>query len=900
MAQNNNLYDRQIRTFGIDANKKITSSTVLIYGLAKGLGTEIAKNLTLGGINTIYLYDDDIVNDNDIENGIYYTIGNIRSKSLVSKLIELNPMVNVKSVNNYNQKQNVTIVINQPIEIVNEINNYCRNNYSKMIVLYSGGICGAIFVDAHKNHIITDRTGENIENVQIGNINIDGIVICAPNSSHDFQTGDYIKIDNLEGHNIEQFNKEWKIIVINKTKFKLEDFNNIKPYTFINGSAIHINKSFEISHQSWQEQLNNPTIYNSFDIEKSKIIINTCLNLFSKKIIDNKYANIFNYELMPIVSLMGSIVSLEAIKLVTNKYTPISQWFTWSDDNLYPTEINNTKSKTVYGQLWGDEFENKLINSKWFIVGSGAIGCEIIKNLAFMNVATGNEGEIIITDPDIIEKSNLNRQFLFRNHHIGKHKSIIAAETIKQMKPNININIKTEIEKVGTENIEFTNRIMNLNLTGIINALDNTKARRFMDELCFKHNFPLFESGTTGTKGNTQPVIPFLTETYSNSTDPEQDKSFPICTIKSFPNEISHTIHWAMDQFEFFNRAPNILNKWIINPKIIDNFNPNEKIIAEDDINELTIKNPIQKTGIYGCIKWAIDMFNENYYKNIVKLLDLHPLNSVSDDGIKFWSGGKRCPKPIIFDYNNIDHILYVKSTYKILINISGLTDNLTDNDFMKIIKLDKVSNELYESKEELTPTFIPQIFEKDDDVHINWINASSNMRALNYGISIVDKYITKGIAGRIIPAIAATTSAVSGLIVIEMIKYLLGYNKIENYRSTFINLAEPIIIYSEPIKAPMININNININCWTKFEYKKDSNITEFKKFYDNIFKTNITMIAVDTTVIYSDFDGFNFIDKKLSETIINIFNIIPFSVLFSIVSDNPDVEFPPIYVTL
>ena len=59
----------------------------------------------------------------------------------------------------------------------------------------------------------------------------------------------------------------------------------------------------------------------------------------------------------------------------------------------------------------------------------------------------------------------------------------------------------------------------------------------------------LFESGTMGMKGNTQPVIPFLTETYSNSNDPVVEKEFPVCTIKNFPNSIQHTIHWARDYF---------------------------------------------------------------------------------------------------------------------------------------------------------------------------------------------------------------------------------------------------------------------------------------------------------------------------------------------------------------
>ena len=47
-------------------------------------------------------------------------------------------------------------------------------------------------------------------------------------------------------------------------------------------------------------------------------------------------------------------------------------------------------------------------------VGAGAIGCEMLKNWAMMGVASQEGGQITVTDMDIIEKSNLNRQFLFR------------------------------------------------------------------------------------------------------------------------------------------------------------------------------------------------------------------------------------------------------------------------------------------------------------------------------------------------------------------------------------------------------------------------------------------------------------------------------------------------------
>lgn len=47
-------------------------------------------------------------------------------------------------------------------------------------------------------------------------------------------------------------------------------------------------------------------------------------------------------------------------------------------------------------------------------MGAGAIGCEMLKNWAMMGVATDPGGKVIVTDMDTIEKSNLNRQFLFR------------------------------------------------------------------------------------------------------------------------------------------------------------------------------------------------------------------------------------------------------------------------------------------------------------------------------------------------------------------------------------------------------------------------------------------------------------------------------------------------------
>ena len=62
-----------------------------------------------------------------------------------------------------------------------------------------------------------------------------------------------------------------------------------------------------------------------------------------------------------------------------------------------------------------------------------------------------------------------------------------------------------------------------------------------MDRRCVYYLKPLLESGTLGTKGNTQVVLPHKTESYSSTQDPP-DKQIPICTLKNFPNEIHHTL----------------------------------------------------------------------------------------------------------------------------------------------------------------------------------------------------------------------------------------------------------------------------------------------------------------------------------------------------------------------
>lgn len=198
------------------------------------------------------------------------------------------------------------------------------------------------------------------------------------------------------------------------------------------------------------------------------------------------------------------------------------------------------------------------------MVGAGALGCEFIKMLSLLGVSCQKPGLLTVTDDDNIEISNLNRQFLFRKADVGKSKAERALAKGSRM--NKHLNQQSYKLRVGAENEVIFNDDFWEGLDVVINAVDNVHARLYVDSRCVFYYKPLLESGTLGTKCNSQIILPGLTQSYGETSDPPEE-SIPLCTLKNFPHQIEHTIQWGRDYFEGnFVEGPAECKKYLENP----------------------------------------------------------------------------------------------------------------------------------------------------------------------------------------------------------------------------------------------------------------------------------------------------------------------------------------------
>lgn len=133
--------------------------------------------------------------------------------------------------------------------------------------------------------------------------------------------------------------------------------------------------------------------------------------------------------------------------------------------------------------------EYKLKNAKIGIAGLGGLGSNVAVSLARIGV-----GNLVLIDFDIVEKSNLNRQYYFLKH-VGMHKTEALKEIILNINPSVSLEIKTT--KISKNNIIELFKDVDI----LVEALDDPKEKALLINIFlknFEHKKIVAASGISG------------------------------------------------------------------------------------------------------------------------------------------------------------------------------------------------------------------------------------------------------------------------------------------------------------------------------------------------------------------------------------------------------------------
>src|SRR4051812_43780817 len=158
---------------------------------------------------------------------------------------------------------------------------------------------------------------------------------------------------------------------------------------------------------------------------------------------------------------------------------------------------NNNDDRFSRFRLIGWWDQEKLRAARVLVIGAGALGNEILKNMALLGFAN-----IVVVDLDSIEASNLSRSILYRASDVGRRKADAAADAVKNIFPQAQVHPITANVVHG----------LGLGLFGwadvVLAGLDNREARLWINRACWKMNKPWIDGAIEGINGVARVFLP--------------------------------------------------------------------------------------------------------------------------------------------------------------------------------------------------------------------------------------------------------------------------------------------------------------------------------------------------------------------------------------------------------
>ncbi|KAG2285916.1 hypothetical protein Bca52824_045520 [Brassica carinata] len=895
------LHSRQLAVYGRETMRRLFASNVLVSGM-HGLGAEIAKNLILAGVKSVTLHDERVVELWDLSSNFVFSeddVGKNRADASVNKLQDLNNAVVVSSLTTCLTKEHlspfqVVVFSDISMEKAIEFDDYCHSHQPPIAFVKADvrGLFGSVFCDFGPEFAVLDVDGEEPHTGIIASISNESqaFISCVDDERLEFEDGDLVVFSEVEGMTELNDGKPRKIKSARPYSFTLEE-DTTGYGTYVKGGIVtQVKQPKLLNFKPLREALTDPGDFLFSDFSKfdrppllhlafqaldrfasesgrlpvagseedaqQLISIATSINTGQGDLkvenVDHKLLRSFSFGakavLNPMAAMFGGIVGQEVVKACSGKFHPLFQFFYFDSVESLPSEPLDSSDVSPRNSrydaqisVFGAKLQKKLEDARVFTVGSGALGCEFLKNMALMGVSCGSQGKLTVTDDDIIEKSNLSRQFLFRDWNIGQAKSTVAASAAAAINPKFKIEALQNRVGAETENV-FDDAFWE-NLTVVVNALDNVNARLYVD-----------------------------------SRDPPE-KQAPMCTVHSFPHNIDHCLTWARSEFEgLLEKTPAEVNAYLSSPVEYTN----SMMSAGDAQARETLERIVECLekekceNFQDCLNWARLRFEDYFVNRVKQLIYTFPEDAATSTGAPFWSAPKRFPRPLQYSSSDPSLLNFITATAILRAETFGIpvpewtknpkeaaeaVDSVIVPDFeprkdAKIVTDEKATSlttasvddatvindliaKLERCRHNLSPDFRmkPVQFEKDDDTnyHMDVISGLANMRARNYSIPEVDKLKAKFIAGRIIPAIATSTAMATGLVCLELYKVLDGGHKVEAYRNTFANLALPLFSMAEPVPPKVVKHRDMAWTVWDRWVLKGNPTLREVLQWLED-----------------------------------------------------------------
>src|SRR5258706_2300286 len=144
---------------------------------------------------------------------------------------------------------------------------------------------------------------------------------------------------------------------------------------------------------------------------------------------------------------------------------------------------------------WWDQ--DRLRRAKVLVVGAGALGNELMKNLSLLGV-----GNVLVADMDRIENYNLSRSVLYRAKDNGQLKATAAARAAKEIYPDLNVqafNGKV-VYDLGLGVFRWADIVLG--------GLDNREARLAINRACWRLNKPWIDGAIEAIQGTARVFVP--------------------------------------------------------------------------------------------------------------------------------------------------------------------------------------------------------------------------------------------------------------------------------------------------------------------------------------------------------------------------------------------------------